>query len=131
MSDLTELKGRIYIAGGFNGQECLNSAESYDPVSNQWTMLTPMLYRRSGVGIIAYDNSVFAVGGFDGLQRLLNAERYNIATNTWSLVADMYNPRSNFAIEVCSLIRQRNFIELITLLFYFVIVYFDKKYFIS
>jgi kelch-like protein 10 len=92
--------GRIYIAGGFNGQECLNSAEYYEPGTNQWTVIAPMLHRRSGVGIIAYDDAIFAVGGFDGVERLCNTERYSVATNTWSLIADMYNRRSNFAIEV-------------------------------
>ena len=31
--------GRIYICGGFNGQECLNSVEYYEP-SSQWTLIT-------------------------------------------------------------------------------------------
>jgi len=28
------LNGRIYATGGFNGQECLDSAEFYDPINN-------------------------------------------------------------------------------------------------
>jgi len=48
------MPGKIYICGGFNGQECLHNAESYDPAANQWTMIAPMRNRRSGVGVIAY-----------------------------------------------------------------------------
>jgi hypothetical protein len=52
---------RIYICGGFNGQECMNSAEYFDPKTNQWTMIAPMRNQRSGVGVIAYHNSIYAL----------------------------------------------------------------------
>ena len=54
MDKINLLSDRIYICGGFNGSECLGHAECYDPRANQWTMLTPMRSRRSGVGVIAY-----------------------------------------------------------------------------
>lgn len=41
---------RIYICGGFDGQECLHTAEYYNPITNQWTLIQPMQNRRSGVG---------------------------------------------------------------------------------
>jgi kelch-like protein 10 len=50
--------GKIYICGGFNGQECLNSAEYYDPQTSQWSVLAPMRNRRSGVGIVAHAGKV-------------------------------------------------------------------------
>lgn len=52
---------QIYICGGFNGNECLQTAEYYNPESNQWTMISPMNSRRSGIGVIAYADHVFAV----------------------------------------------------------------------
>jgi len=52
---------KIYICGGFNGQECMNSAEYFDPKTNQWTIIAPMRNRRSGVGVIAYHNSIYAL----------------------------------------------------------------------
>ncbi|CAF3735659.1 unnamed protein product [Rotaria socialis] len=91
---------RIYICGGFNGQECMNSAEYFDPKTNQWTMIAPMRNRRSGIGVVAYHNSIYAIGGFNGSTRMNSGERYNPRTNTWMSIPDMYNPRSNFAIEV-------------------------------
>lgn len=109
---------RIYICGGFNGQECMNSAEYFDPKINQWTIIAPMRHRRSGIGIIAYHNCIYALfvtrtvvsminsssprGGFNGSTRMNSVERYNPKTNTWMSISDMYNPRSNFAIEVNS-----------------------------
>uniref|UniRef100_A0A3Q4HFU4 Kelch like family member 10 n=1 Tax=Neolamprologus brichardi TaxID=32507 RepID=A0A3Q4HFU4_NEOBR len=91
---------QIYICGGFNGNECLQTAEYYNPESNQWTIISPMNSRRSGIGVIAYADHVFAVGGFDGNNRLRTAEAYNPHTNTWNLVSSMLTPRSNFGIEV-------------------------------
>lgn len=51
----------MYICGGFNGNECLFTAESYSPQTNQWTLTAPMRSRRSGVGVIAYAEQVYAV----------------------------------------------------------------------
>lgn len=52
---------QVYICGGFTGVECLFSAESFDPETNQWTLIAPMRSRRSGVGVISYGNLVYAV----------------------------------------------------------------------
>ncbi|KPP56375.1 hypothetical protein Z043_126011 [Scleropages formosus] len=90
----------VYICGGFNGNECLSTAEHYNPESNQWTLIAPMRSPRSGVGVIAYGEQVYAVGGFDRANRLQNAEAYNPSTDSWRAVPTMFNPRSNFGIEV-------------------------------
>ena len=97
------LAGKLYICGGFNGQECLNNAECYDPNTNQWTMIAPMRNRRSGVGFIAYRDHLYALGGFNGITRMNTGEKYSPASNTWQTIPEMYNPRSNFAIEVYSI----------------------------
>lgn len=109
---------RVYICGGFDGQECLQTAEYYNPITNQWTLIQPMRNRRSGVGesfrwdegfsfltyldkgVIAYRDAVYAIGGFNGTARLSTGERYNPSMNTWRPITDMFHPRSNFAIEV-------------------------------
>lgn len=96
----------------------MNSAEYYDPKTNQWTIIAPMRHRRSGVGVVAYHNSIYVLfvitihllillkrlflprGGFNGTTRMNSGERYNPKTNMWMTIPDMYNPRSNFAVEV-------------------------------
>ena len=90
----------MFIAGGFNGQECLNTAECFDPKTRQWTMIAPMRNRRSGIGVVAHDGCVYAVGGFNGITRMNNGEKYSPATNAWTNITEMYSPRSNFGIEV-------------------------------
>ncbi|TFK10871.1 mucin-19-like [Platysternon megacephalum] len=57
-SDLGQLL--VYICGGFNGNECLFTAEAYDAKTNQWTLIAPMRSRRSGIGVIAYGEHVYA-----------------------------------------------------------------------
>ena len=98
----------MFIAGGFNGQECLNTAEYFDPKTRQWTMIAPMRNRRSGIGVIAHDGFVYAVGGFNGITRMNNGEKYNPITNSWSNITEMYSPRSNFGIEVSFLADSTN-----------------------
>lgn len=94
------ITGKIFISGGFNGQECLSSAEYYDPATNTWTMIAPMRNRRSGVGVVAQGGCLYAVGGFNGITRMNNGEKWSPDTNTWTNIAEMYSPRSNFGIEV-------------------------------
>lgn len=114
---------QVYICGGFSGRECLFTAECFDPKTNQWTVIAPMISRRSGVRVAAYGSQVYAVsvnthtqiwmygcdlnqqrfgqvGGFDGMSRLRSVEAYNPQTNTWHSVQSMNQPRSNFGIEV-------------------------------
>jgi hypothetical protein len=40
-------RGKVYVAGGFNGQEVLNSVEFYDPTVNEWNFTRPMSNPRS------------------------------------------------------------------------------------
>lgn len=53
---------KIYITGGFDGHDCMNTAEVYDPNTNQWTMITAMRSRRSGVSCISYHGCVYVIG---------------------------------------------------------------------
>ncbi|KAL1417609.1 hypothetical protein MTO96_006110 [Rhipicephalus appendiculatus] len=69
--------GHVYVTGGFSGNECLSSAERYDPTADQWSMIACMRFRRSGVGCIGFRNCVYAIGGFNGTTRLASAEKYN------------------------------------------------------
>lgn len=41
---------RIYICGGFDGQNRLGDAEMYDPETDQWTYICKMIVPRAGCG---------------------------------------------------------------------------------
>ena len=44
---VAELNGFIYALGGFDGTHRLNTAERYDPSTNQWTLIPSMNVSRS------------------------------------------------------------------------------------
>lgn len=90
----------MYVCGGFNGGECLNSGEVYDPETNQWTFIPPMNSSRSGLGVVGYEGEIYAFGGFNGVARMNSAEKYCPRTNQWRPIAEFCSPRSNFAVKV-------------------------------
>lgn len=56
------LADKIYITGGFDGMESLNSVEVYDPETNQWTLIARMRSYRSGCSCIAYNDHIYVIG---------------------------------------------------------------------
>lgn len=52
---------QIYICGGFNGEQSLQTGECYDPKTNQWTMIASMDTRRAGLGVVAYVGHIYVV----------------------------------------------------------------------
>jgi N-acetylneuraminic acid mutarotase len=63
------VKGRIIVAGGEGNtgspKGVFAQVESYDPVTNLWTGLTPMLTPRHGTGGAAVGNTFYVPGGAD------------------------------------------------------------------
>lgn len=60
----------MYVVGGFDGQEVLNSVEVYDPGDSTWSFAVAMNSPRSGVSLVSFNSSLYALGGFDGARRL-------------------------------------------------------------
>lgn len=84
---------RVYVAGGFTGEECVFSVECFDADSNQWHRLTRMTMVRSGVSVVAYKGRVVVLGGYDGRNRLKSVESYDPASNQWSSMKPMLTKR--------------------------------------
>uniref|UniRef100_A0A8C5GUF0 BACK domain-containing protein n=1 Tax=Gouania willdenowi TaxID=441366 RepID=A0A8C5GUF0_GOUWI len=97
--DILRLNNKIYICGGMNNR-VLNTAEYYNPDTNQWTLITPMGTPRYRLGVVAYMGHIFAVGGRDGFRDLSSAEAYDPVTNTWYDVPEMVHRNSYFDIAV-------------------------------
>ena len=47
------LVGKLYALGGHDGDEHLNSCESFDPVTNRWKCIAPMKTLRLVIGAAA------------------------------------------------------------------------------
>ena len=93
---------KIYVIGGFTGQQILNSVEVFDIETQEWTLGPSMNTPRSGVKAVVYRQKIFALGGFDGDQRLRTVECLDMTKPrpVWSQAADMITTRSNFCVTV-------------------------------
>lgn len=49
-----ELDGYMYVIGGAESWNCLNSVERYNPENNTWTLVAPMNVARRGAGVGIY-----------------------------------------------------------------------------
>lgn len=59
---VTALDGLIYALGGYDGQNRQNTAERYDPKTNQWTMISPMNVQRSDAHACTLNNKIYITG---------------------------------------------------------------------
>lgn len=48
--------------GGFDGNNCTNTVEMYDPIEDKWYMLPSMSIPRSGVSCVSHKGYVYALG---------------------------------------------------------------------
>lgn len=83
--------------GGFDGNEVLQSAESYCPVTDNWTVIEMMISPRSGVQTVSLNGMLWVFGGNDGQTRQTSIERYDSNNHSWRVMGHMQIPRSNFA----------------------------------
>lgn len=56
-------EGKLYVCGGYDGSNFLNSVEVYDPRNNKWRKVAPMNVKRNNVSLAANDGKLLAVGG--------------------------------------------------------------------
>ncbi|XP_077972187.1 kelch-like protein 12 [Styela clava] len=82
--------GNIYILGGLidgvddeEGLEPIKEVQRFDPISNNWQSLNPMLTSRYSFNAFAITGYIYAVGGCDIRDSF---EKYNIAEDKWELI---------------------------------------------
>ncbi|XP_077972427.1 kelch-like protein 24 [Styela clava] len=77
----------IYILGGLVEEDCFQFIKAvwrFDPISNHWQSLNPMLVARCWFHAHAIEGFIYAVGGW---HKRGSFEKYNIAKNKWELIA--------------------------------------------
>ena len=88
-------QNKLYALGGRgSGPARLNTAEVFDPETNQWTAISNMIHGRSSSASVTYEGSILLIGGYDGVTCLNSIDRYNPETDTWSNVGHMTTPRA-------------------------------------
>ena len=100
--------GMIYAAGGWDADgTVLNSMLRYDPASDTWSEVAPMLQARYHFGMFVAGSCIYAVGGsYDGNILLASMEKYEAESDRWSAACSMAGPRSRF--QTCVLTTQEN-----------------------
>ena len=83
------------MCGGFSGQACLLSVETFTPEDHVWTEVISMISPRSGVVTLVHYGKLWALGGFNGNERLNTTEYYDGIV--WRPGPRMNRERSNFA----------------------------------
>jgi len=78
--------GNVYVIGGSN-QGILNTVESYDPLTNCWSVRQPMPVAVCEAACAVYRQHIYVIGGLHEVQRRVGVvQRYNPVTNTWTLL---------------------------------------------
>lgn len=79
------LSGAIYVMGGRDNENKLNSVECYIPNKNEWISIEPMNEIRSGAQAGVANGTLIVFGGRD--ERVsATIERYDPEENKWILV---------------------------------------------
>lgn len=85
------LDGKLYAGTGRDGQDNMDNAmRSYDPTTDQWTILNefPGAPFRGGISMVIY-GVAYAGLGWDGVNTFTQWKQYDPASDTWIAKADV------------------------------------------
>ncbi|XP_077977465.1 kelch-like protein 24 [Glandiceps talaboti] len=82
-------KGYVYVIGGNEDKTNVVKAtvDRYDPKTDTWSMMSPMLLAVGTRAIVTWRNYFFVFGGWDGHTYTHNVQRYDIDTDEWKFVS--------------------------------------------
>lgn len=103
---LAAFEGRVFLFGGWDGQEFLNTVFEYDPSRDIWIERTPMLTARGSASAAVAGGKIFVLGGVDGSGPLTANEVYtpdldNGSDNPWDLGRPL--PQSRIGMNAVSI----------------------------
>ncbi|GIK55745.1 MAG: hypothetical protein HND44_03145 [Chloroflexi bacterium] len=84
----------LYLLGGWDGENYLDTAYRYDPVQDRWQPLPPLPSARAYLAGGTLFGILYAVGGYNGQNILAVCEQFSPQTNEWQSCPDMLRPRS-------------------------------------
>lgn len=56
------MNNHIYVMGGYDGTNQLNTVERYDVETDSWTFISSMRHRRSALGVTTHQGRIYALG---------------------------------------------------------------------
>jgi len=98
---VVELEGKLYIAGGFDGEyKHLDSLYCLDMSTMVWEEMSFMMSKRSYLATVIFDGKIIALGGMDGTSTLNTVEMYDPSTNMWTEMPSMNQRRRTFSATI-------------------------------
>lgn len=87
----------LYLVGGWNGSDYLNTTYIYDPGEDSWRPLDPMSQPRAFATGQFMTGELYVVGGFDGQQELDTCEYFDPTLLQWFDCPPLLLPRGGSA----------------------------------
>ncbi len=96
---LAAVDGRLYLFGGWDGKEIVDTVYAYDPETDSWQPGTAMSSARSFTAAVALEGRILLIGGWDGARPLDTVQVYfpqrdQGGVNPWEDHAPLPEPRS-------------------------------------
>ncbi|KAJ4461680.1 putative influenza virus NS1A-binding protein [Paratrimastix pyriformis] len=88
------VRGRLYLAGGYDGVSPVGHCLMLDPPSGRWTPVSALRQPRYHLAVAACEGTLYALGGYDGKVALSVVERWDPRQPRWETVAPMRRPRN-------------------------------------
>ena len=107
-------KNKVYVIGGYDGDQTLTSVEIFNPATNEWSFGPSLQIPRLDAKAIVYNGKIFVIGGDNG----------NYWTNNGLKTVEVYDPQvsANWIVQQQQLTVGR---------FYFAVTLLDNKILIS
>ena len=86
---------KLFICGGYDGNNVLNTCEYFDIVNKKWIALSPMNVKRMNFAYVnTPDNCLYVIGGEDESGNVVPyVEKYDVIKQTWSSVSNLNHKR--------------------------------------
>jgi DNA-binding CsgD family transcriptional regulator len=95
---LTVFGGQLYLFGGWNGAEYVDSVWVYDPQADAWSSRSPAPNSVGFAAAAALPDRIVLAGGFDGRQEYAACNAYYPAQDRWEACAPMNLPRAGLGM---------------------------------
>ena len=91
---------KLYVVGGCDGSNDLNSMECFDLSTGHWSVMHPMGTARARLGVAVVDGKLYTVGGYDGSNIHSSVECFDLSTGQWSVMPAMGTARYAVGVAV-------------------------------
>jgi len=89
------MNGMVYIAGGCQGREALNTCEVYNPVTNEWQLMPSLKVPRMSASMVCCEGRLYVLGGVSyspsscKWSRVLSVETFDSEQDIWKEKSDI------------------------------------------